>query len=280
MELVLHPHTEQQIKRLIDKPAHAVLLSGPSGIGKLALAKHLAEKLLGLKDGSLLKYPHIRIIAPTEGRMLGIDTVRDLEHFLSLQVPGNRQVARVAIIEDSHVLTLEAQNALLKTLEEPPKDTVLILTAVQEYGLLPTIRSRLHTVTVGKPQESALFAYFSDAEPEDLKQALTISGGLPGLTSALLDSDSQHPLMEAVRYSRELLQKTAFERLLMVDELAKRKDLARDICYVLGHMAQLALANTANPRWQVIMKAAYEAAEALANSAQPKLVLTNLMLQL
>ena len=280
MELILHDSTKHQLERLANKPAHAILVTGPSGIGKSSLASHLAELLLGLPAGGLPKYPHVHFIRPLEAKAIGIDEVRQLEHFLSLKIPGNQQVARVAIIEDAHLLTHEAQNALLKTLEEPPADTVLILTVAHEQALLPTIRSRVQVLPVTRPTEVALSSYFSQASPVQVKQALAISGGLPGLTAALLDESTEHPLVEAVRYARDLLQKNTFERLLMVDELAKRKDLARDVCYVLGHMAQLALAKSGNARWQAVMKAAYSTDEALAGSAQPKLALTNLMLRL
>jgi len=278
--LVIHKHTKSRLSKLTVSPVHAILLSGPGGVGKAALAHYLAEELLGLPPGTFAKYPYGRIIRSDEGKAIGIDSVRELEHFLSLKIPTNTQIARVAIVEDSHLLTPEAQNALLKTLEEPPLDTVLILTAAHERALLPTIRSRVRIVPVIKPAETELAAYFAAHKPEKVKQAIAISGGLPGLTTALLDETSEHPLVEAVRYTREILQMNAFERLLLVDELAKRKDLARDVCSVLGHMAELALAKNGAARWQAIMKAAYEADEALANSAQPKLCLTNLMLQL
>ena len=279
-DLVIHEHTKSQLGKLSANPAHAILLTGPVGMGKATLARQLSEELLGLPADSFANYPFGRTIRSTEGKAISIDSIRELEHFLSLKIPGNKQVARIAIVEDSHLLTQEAQNAFLKTLEEPPLDTALILTAIHERALLPTIRSRVCVVPVIKPAEAELAKYFVAAKPEQVKQAIAISGGLPGLTAALLDETSEHPLVEAVRYARELLQKSSFERLLLVDELAKRKELARDTCYVLGHMAQLALAKTGARRWQTIMKAAYEADKALANSAQPKLCLTNLMLQL
>jgi DNA polymerase-3 subunit delta' len=70
---------------------------------------------------------------------------------LSLKVPGKHQTDRVAIIIDAHTMTTEAQNALLKTLEEPPARTVLLLTARSEQSLLPTVRSRVRRVGLKVP---------------------------------------------------------------------------------------------------------------------------------
>ncbi|HSX37087.1 MAG TPA: hypothetical protein VLG13_03175 [Patescibacteria group bacterium] len=282
-ELVLHVHTRDQLAAFTAKPGHAVLISGSQGMGKASLATRLAESLLDLKPGNLAAYPHVRHLRPADGRAIGIEVVRDLEHFMSLKIPGNRSVARIAIIEDAHLLTIEAQNALLKTLEEPPADTVLILTSSHEQALLPTIRSRVQTISAKRPPMSELSGFFMvGLGSTDVQQALKVSGGLPGLTAALLDTDSEHPLKEAVQVARSLLQKSNYERLMMVDELARRRDFCRDVCFVLLQMSQVALTKSSNTsaRWQAVMKVAYAAQEQLLQNGQPKLVLTNLMLQL
>lgn len=282
-ELVLHTRTRDQLAAFAARPGHAVLIAGSTGIGKATLAIYLAESLLSLKPGTLVSYPYVRHLQPSDGKAIGIEAVRDLEHFLSLKIPGRRSVARIAIIENAHLLTIEAQNALLKTLEEPPADTVMILTTAQEQSLLPTIRSRLQTIAAKRPPPAELTRFFEvSAQPSDVQRALVVSGGLPGLTAALLDADSEHPLKEAVRVARSLLQKTDYERLLMVDELAKRRDFCRDVCFVLLQMSQVALSKNSSSyyRWQLVMKAAYHAQEQLLRNGQPKLILTNLMLQL
>lgn len=281
-EYVLHPRTARQLDAFVQRPSHAVLLTGPGGVGKGVLARLLAERLLELEAGKLAGYPHVRFLGPTDKRSIGIEAVRELEHFMSLKVPGTRPIARVAVIEDAHLLTTEAQNALLKVLEEPPADALLVLTAAHEHALLPTIRSRLQTIAARKPSAVAVKDYFSQhASAAEVEQALAISGGLPGLASALLKSDSEHHLTESVQLARSLLQKSAFERLVLVDELSRRKELLVDVCYILGQMAHVAIAR-GDPavRWRQVMKAAYSAEQALLASAQPKLVATNLVLSL
>jgi hypothetical protein len=256
------------------------LVVGPAGSGKRTVAQTLAERVLQIAE--LNSYPYQRLVTAENGSSIGIEAVRELEKFVSLKVPGDKTYNRVIIIEDAHLLTLEAQNALLKTLEEPPTGTLVMLTASHEQALLPTIRSRAQKLVVNRPERVAVEDYFAEYEPESVRRAYAISGGLPGLMRALLD-ESEHPLRLATERARQLLSQPAYERLLSVDELSKQRELAVNICFILQQMAHVSLqtaSGAAAKKWQTILRVAYQASESLANSAQPKLVLTNLMLNL
>lgn len=289
--LVLHPATLSSFDQFIGRTAHAVLIVGPAGCGKSSLSRHLAAGLLSLEHNVLEKYPYIRVITPVDGKAIPIDSIRELQHFMTLRIPGKddtKHVARIAIIEDAHLLTTEAQNALLKTLEEPPLDTVLILTATSPESLLATIQSRVRMMHVVPPAVEALKAHFLEQKftAQDIDRALMLTGGLPGLTHALLADSETHPLYEATVQARGLLQAKAYDRLVLVDSLGKQKQLAIDICFILGQMSRMALvrlpdvASPAAKRWQNIMKQSYVASEQLRGNTQAKLVLTNLMLEL
>jgi hypothetical protein len=261
------------------------MLTGPTGSGKYTLAIRMAEAILRLPADGFVSHPYGLTIGPEEaGKAIGIESVRNLERFTSLKVPGKSAYDRVIVIDGAHLMTLEAQNALLKLLEEPPEGTVIILTVNHEQTMLPTIRSRAQSIPVGRLGRSDLERHFMGREfdAEAISRAYSISGGLPGLMHALL-YESEHPLLLATDYARRLLSQSAYERLTMVDELAKQKMLAIDICAILQHMAHLSLQTASGPvakRWESVLKAAYEAGESLSVSAQPKLVLTKLMLSL
>jgi DNA polymerase III subunit delta' len=284
-DIVLHDLTRQRAESFTAKPSHALMLTGPTGSGKYTLAVRMAEAILRLPADGFLNHPYGLTIGPEEaGKAIGIEAVRSLEKFTSLKVPGKSAYDRVIVVDGAHLMTLEAQNALLKLLEEPPEGTVIILTVNHEQTMLPTIRSRAQSIPVGRVGRSDLERHFMGREFDDeaIGRAYSISGGLPGLMHALL-YESEHPLLLATDYARRLLSQSAYERLSMVDELAKQKMLAIDICAILQHMAHLSLQTASGPvakRWESILKAAYEAGESLSVSAQPKLVLTKLMLSL
>lgn len=284
MNLVLHPLTQTQLDRIMSGRPHAVLISGAPGSGKLSVARYLAEQLLGLGEDGLDKYAYFRMLRSEDGKAISIESVRELEKFLSLKVPVDTDTNRVVIIEDAHLLTMEAQNALLKTLEEPPLHAALILTVSHAQSLLPTIRSRAQAISLTRPDKSSLEEYFKNQgfKSDLISKAYSISGGLPGLMAALLASDD-HPLLEATQRARQLLSQSAYERLLSVDELAKNRELASGVALIMQQMAHVSLQNAqgqAAAKWQAVLSASYDAAEALTKNGNPKLALTKLMLTL
>lgn len=284
-KLLLHPRTEKQLADFLSNPSHAITLIAPAGSGKHSLAWLLASQLLAVDSDRLINQPYFKSICSLDGKDISIESIRELEHFLSLKVPSHALVHRVVVIEDAETLTTEAQNAFLKTLEEPPLGTVFILTSTHDQALLPTIRSRSPKLLITRPDYESLKQYFEaiHSNQAEIKQALLVSGGLPGLASALLSQSDGHPLLPATIMARQLLGQTKYERLISVDVLAKDKTLSLNTLYILQQMAHLSLL-TANGaaaiRWLNILKFSYEAQVALLNNNQAKLVLTNLILHL
>lgn len=281
-DLIIHPFTLECLENMSASPPQATILVGPAGGGKRTLAVTLAEDILGLEPGGIADYPYKMLIADVDGKAIGIETIREVERFLSLKVPAGAAYNRPVIIENAHLLSLEAQNALLKTLEEPPPGTFIIMTARSEHALLPTIRSRSRLLDIKRPEKAAVQQYFKKrgADEGAVGQAYAISGGWPGLLRALLDHND-HPLLQATEYARRLLSQTAYDRLLAVDELSKQRQLATDVTFILRQMAHVSLQSAtgkAAAKWQKVLDASYRAAESLAANGQPKLVLTDLML--
>jgi replication-associated recombination protein RarA len=287
-DLILHDATRIQLDNFLQNPAHAVLLVGADGIGKTALAEALVCALLKIEGPKLVSYPHFMRLAPV-GSSISIDAVRDIQRFLQLKTIGSEPLRRALLIEHAGLLTTEAQNAYLKLLEEPPADTVMVLTAHSPRALLPTILSRLQTITVHVPNESQLQQLMtkSGKDADTFRQAYFLSGGLPGLLCALISGDEAHPLLTSVATAKELLQKQPFERLCLAEPLSKQKEAAAGVLDALERIAAAGLQGAAGKgdaarlkQWHRIRKTTLEAKEALAVSANLKLTLSNLFLHL
>jgi len=288
-KLVLHQHTAAQTAQFAARPAQAVLLVGADGIGKRQLALHLAAQALGKPAATLDTNPYVRIVSPESSATISIDDIRALQHFLQLKTIGTQPIRRAAIIEHSNQLTTDAQNAFLKMLEEPPADTLLLLTANSPRALLPTTMSRVQVITVYPPDAASLQTHFTAAghAAADVQRAYFMSGGLPGLMQALLDDDSSHPLPASAALAKELLQKQTFERLTLVESLSKQKDASANLVDALLRISRIGLATATAKQdaarikqWHHVMHVAHDAQTALAASANAKLALTSLMLAL
>ena len=123
--------------------AHAYLITGPPGSGKQLLAADVASLVNGIPatDVFSAKAWEIFVARPeSKSRRIVIEQIRDLEHTLQMRASNGRR--KVAIISDADRLQPQAANAFLKTLEEPPKDSLLLLLSALPGALPETILSR------------------------------------------------------------------------------------------------------------------------------------------
>ena len=121
--------------------AHAYLLSGSAGSGKSWLAAHLAALVLECAAENALAHPDLHTVQPeSKSRRIVIDQIRDLEH--SIQRKPLLASSKVAIVHDADRMQPQAANAFLKTLEEPPPGSLILLLSTRPKAILETVRSR------------------------------------------------------------------------------------------------------------------------------------------
>ncbi len=285
--LVLRQSTQEAVNRYLTHPAQSVIVTGTAGSGLTTLAHSMAASLLGVDAQKLSEQPYVRILSP-ENDKIGITNIRDLQQFVSLQIPSKRQIGRVILIDDAHTLTREAQNALLKLLEEPPRQTVLILVSSRPRLLLPTILSRVQQLRVGRPEEHDVIRYLEKRgyEQKSIARLLLASDQNIAETVRKLESGAQET-DQVITLVKQALAAEPFERLVLVDRELKDKTLARDFVRTLCTVASGSVYGVAKRgdeaalrRWQTILAAGERAARALAQNGNQKLVLTELMLSL
>ena len=195
---------------------HAWLLSGPEGIGKATFAFRMARALLKYGAGGdvpddlaispddpvfrkicALSHPDFLLLrrpVDKSGRIQGVlpvEEIRKAANFFALSAGEGGW--RVCVIDSADDMNISAANALLKILEEPPRNAIILLISHAPGRLLPTIRSRCRKLALRPLSETALSevvaAHFPDLSADDFRLVARLSEGSPGRALALAHED-------------------------------------------------------------------------------------------
>ena len=178
-----------------DRRPHAVMLTGPIGVGKRAAAAWMAAQklrpdpltILPTYPFDVIQHPDLHWIStPEDKKTIGIDQIRAVVGDLVLTSYEGH--GKVAVIEPANDMTVNAANSLLKTLEEPPGDALLILVADRVGKLPATIFSRCQRIDIVPPPESMAAEWLDRLQPGAAWfDALRMSGGAPLAAIQALD---------------------------------------------------------------------------------------------
>jgi DNA polymerase-3 subunit delta' len=227
---------------------HAWLIAGPKGIGKATLAWKFSKALLAFgtsgcpqdlsvpetntfaKQVSALTHPDLILLRrPWDHEKkrfkseLPVAEIRKLGSFYSTHASYGG--SKIAIVDCMDETSPEAQNALLKVLEEPPKGAVLLLITHAPGHLLPTIRSRCRTLTLRKlgsvDMHSALAALCPHLHDEDRQLILALADGAPGFAASLVAANASSTYKDVLTLLHQLPKPNMSHSISLSERLAK-----------------------------------------------------------
>jgi DNA polymerase-3 subunit delta' len=286
----LLPWCEPQWRRLLqqreaDRLPHALLLSGPAGTGKAIFAEVLASLLLCHQPVGNAPCGHchscelhaaghhpdlVRVAPEAEGKPIKVDQVRELiDHLHSTAQQGGY---RVVIMSPAESLNTSSANALLKILEEPGRNTLLVLICHQPGQLMPTIRSRCQRIDFATPSAQQSERWLQQTlklEPERASQLLRLCHGAPLKAKTLYEGDLLEQRKKLMSGLADLLRgRTAATELAQQMQKADLLQCLDWINSLLSDIVRLQLAGLQEPAVNSDMKRMLQAIADRADSTR------------
>lgn len=218
---------------LAKKPHHAYILEGPGGSGKHVLAHEIAKALVCLETDSrsfpcgrclhckkidAMSYTDIAYVNSGDKASLSVEAVR--ETLATISYAPDEGPYKIYIFEDAEKMTVQAQNALLLSLEEPPAYAIFILLVTDVAALLETIRSRSVVFSMQRFTSDGVFTYLEQSgmpgSKEKLRRAADVSGGIIGTAKSVLFGENESATLSAAaeEWVSVLCTKTITEALI------------------------------------------------------------------
>ncbi|MYB36839.1 MAG: AAA family ATPase [Gammaproteobacteria bacterium] len=201
---------------------HGLLIQGPGGCGEQLLAEHLVRQILSLVDdrpAREIAHPDLRWVATEDAAFIVVDQVRGISDFL-VQRP-QRGPRKLVVIDEAERMNPNAANALLKSLEEPPADSFVVLVTSASERLLPTVRSRCQSILVQAPsaQQAMQWLVQQGIDPTLARYFTLEYGSAPFHVLDAVERE-QEPLWPALMQARSSADLAGLSERLRNDNLA------------------------------------------------------------
>jgi DNA polymerase-3 subunit delta' len=224
--MYIHPSSKKLLESMLADLPQSVLFTGPTGIGFGGILDFVVEST-GLKPMIILPEKDEKI--DLEKGTISVDVIRRL-HELTRSISDKK---RLIVIDYVETMAIQAQNAFLKLLEEPGKNTHFILMTHAPSKLLPTIHSRVSTIEfrpTASEQSEALLNDLKVVDATKKAQLLFIAKGLPAELHRLAENDDYFAGRVAiVRDARTLLSGSLYDRLKIVNIYKDSRDNAQTL---------------------------------------------------
>lgn len=298
-EIIGHDNIISQLMMAVkfDKVSHAYIFNGPDGSGKSLVAKAFAQSLLcekheekgcgvcpACRHVQSDSNPDLKYIRHEKPNTIGVDDVRE-GLVNDIQLKPYNGLRKVYIIDEAEKLSPQAQNAILKTIEEPPEYSVIIFLTNNSEVFLPTIMSRCITFNFRPIRESVIVDYLIKEykiADYDAKVCATFSQGLLGRAIKLVESKSFNEIRDAaIKFVKNVYTYEIYD---LVDELKTISEFKieitdfidiiemyfRDVLLfkVTKDPNNLIFADEINAIRKQASKSSYEGIEAILNSCE------------
>ncbi|HEY8886192.1 MAG TPA: AAA family ATPase [Candidatus Microsaccharimonas sp.] len=270
----IHPHTQQRLDILVRDLPQSIVLTGPEGVGLSSIVSYIADTL---QTKPIYILPEKDEKVDIEKGVITVDVIRRLYAMTKTIETGIRFI----VIDYAERMGVQAQNAFLKLLEEPGKNTHFILLTHAASKLLPTIRSRVqlievHPITLA--QSEALLDTLKVNDATKRSQLLFIAAGLPAALTLLASDDKAfQSRAQIIRDARTFIQGTMYDRLKL--SLSYKDNREGSLTLLLDGMKLLqgSLKSGNNPEQVKIISALLKAHERIEANGNVRLQLASAM---
>ena len=263
--MLLNPETAQQCDSFRASLPHALLLTGVKGIGLGSVAKELASS-------SLAAWYQPRNKKGDEDKS-GSIYIADIRTLYEQRKTGTNH-RQVAVIDDADRMTRGAQNAFLKLLEEPTKGSHFILTSHAPEHLLPTVRSRVQTMTVLPLTDEQTQQFLRDLALDPTKKAQIdfIAHGRPAEMQRLASDETYFNIQaELAREARTFLTGNKYQQIVVAQQYKNDRAGALALIEMTSNLAQRSLISHPQTALIARLKKLLKAHESISANGNPRL---------
>lgn len=240
-------HIQSAIK--MNKVSHAYMIEGEEGIGKKLLVNTIAKALQceekqkepcdqcsSCKKFDTLNHPDVKYIQPIKKASIGVDDIREQLN-MDIHIKPYQYPYKIYVIYQADTMTVQAQNALLKTIEEPPHYAIIFLIAQNSSMFLPTVLSRCVILSLKAIEEAKITNFLIQKElilEEQAKMYASFSRGNIGKAMMLLNStEFEHIRNDIINMVEYIAKEQVYDAMEMAKKLSDYKDKATMILDIM-----------------------------------------------